>query len=178
MSTEDGEHSGRSKEVVTDENIKKIHKMILNGRKLKLNEITDTLKILTEGVRHIIHEYLCIRNLCAKWVSRELTFDQKQRRVDDSEQCLKMIKRNKPEFLHRYVIMDETWLHHFTSKSNRQSSEWTAHNETAPKRWKTQQSAGRTINSNYYIALLDRLKNEIAENRRKFGEKESAASPR
>ncbi|KAF7279766.1 hypothetical protein GWI33_006795 [Rhynchophorus ferrugineus] len=30
---------------------------------------------------------------------RELTFDQKQRRVDDSEQCLKMIKCNKPEFI-------------------------------------------------------------------------------
>ncbi|KAF7286415.1 hypothetical protein GWI33_005335 [Rhynchophorus ferrugineus] len=71
---------------------------------------------------HIIHEYLAC----------ELTFDQKQRRVDDSEQCLKIIKRNKPEFLRRYVTMDETWLHHF--KSNRQLSEWTAHDEHAPKR--------------------------------------------
>ncbi|KAF7278376.1 hypothetical protein GWI33_008505 [Rhynchophorus ferrugineus] len=32
ISTEDGECSGRSKEVVTDVNIRKIHKMILNGR--------------------------------------------------------------------------------------------------------------------------------------------------
>lgn len=99
---------------------------------------------------------------------------------------MKTIKRNKPEFLHRYVTMDETWLHHFTLKSNRQSSEWTAHDEPAPKHGKTQQSAGkvmasvfwdahgiifidylekgRTINSDYYIALLDRLKDEIAEN--------------
>ncbi|KAF7276155.1 hypothetical protein GWI33_010869 [Rhynchophorus ferrugineus] len=61
--------------------------------------------------------------LYAKWVSRELTFDQKEARVDDSEQCLKMIKRNKPEFLRQYVTMDETWLHYFTPKSNRQSSE-------------------------------------------------------
>ncbi|KAF7277768.1 hypothetical protein GWI33_009189 [Rhynchophorus ferrugineus] len=81
--------------------------------------------------------------------------------------------------------MDETWLHHFTPKSNQQLSEWTAHDELAPKRGKTQQSAGkvmasvfwdaygiifidylekeRTINSDYYIALLDRLKDEIAE---------------
>lgn len=187
MSTEDGERSGRPKEAVTDENIKKIHKMILNDRKLKLNEIADTLQISTERIHHIIHEYLGMRKLCAKWVPRELTFDQKQRRVDDSEQCLKMITRNKPEFLRRYVTMDETWLHHFTPKSNRQSSEWTAHDEPAPKRAKTQQSAGkvmasvfwdargiifidylekgRTINSDYYIALLDRLKDEIAEKR-------------
>ncbi|KAF7280068.1 hypothetical protein GWI33_006450 [Rhynchophorus ferrugineus] len=99
MSIEDDERSGCPKEVVIDENIKKIHKMILNGRKLKLNEIADALKISTERVHHIIQEYLGMRKLCAKWVLRELTFDQKQRRVDDSEQCLKMIKRNKPEYL-------------------------------------------------------------------------------
>ncbi|KAF7269843.1 hypothetical protein GWI33_017133 [Rhynchophorus ferrugineus] len=92
MSSEDGERSGRLKKVITDENIKQIHKMILNDRKLKLNEIADTLKISTERVHHIIHEYLGMRKLCAKWVPRELTFDQKQRRFDDSEQCLKMIK--------------------------------------------------------------------------------------
>ncbi|KAF7277971.1 hypothetical protein GWI33_008970 [Rhynchophorus ferrugineus] len=83
----------------------------------------------TERVHHIIHEYLGVRKPCAKWVPRELTVDQKQRRVDDSEQCLKMIKRNKPEFLRRYVTMDETGLHHFTPKSNRQSTKWTAHDE-------------------------------------------------
>ncbi|KAF7283007.1 hypothetical protein GWI33_001594 [Rhynchophorus ferrugineus] len=99
MSTEDGERSGHPKEVVTDENIKNIHQMILNDRKLKLNDIAETLKISTERVHHIIHEYLSMRNLCAKWVPCELTFDQKQRRVDDSEQCVKMFKCNKPEFL-------------------------------------------------------------------------------
>ncbi|KAF7267500.1 hypothetical protein GWI33_019279 [Rhynchophorus ferrugineus] len=119
MSTEDGERSGLPKEVVTKKTIKKIHKIILNHHKLKLDEIADTLKISTERVRHIIHEYLGMRNPCAKWVPRELTFDQKQRRVDDSEQCLKMIKRNILEFLRRYVTMDEAWLHHFTPMSNR-----------------------------------------------------------
>ncbi|KAF7272963.1 hypothetical protein GWI33_014291 [Rhynchophorus ferrugineus] len=93
MSTEDGERSGRPKKFVSDHNIKKIHKIILNGRKLKLSEIADTLKISIERVHHIIQEYLGMRKLCAKWVLRELTFDQKQRRVDDSEQCLKIIKK-------------------------------------------------------------------------------------
>ncbi|KAF7277592.1 hypothetical protein GWI33_004893 [Rhynchophorus ferrugineus] len=44
MSAEDDERSGRPKEVVTDEN----YKMILNDRKLKLNEVADTLKISTD----------------------------------------------------------------------------------------------------------------------------------
>ncbi|GFT60749.1 histone-lysine N-methyltransferase SETMAR [Nephila pilipes] len=161
--------------------------MILNDRKLKLNEIADTLKISTERVHHIIHEYLGMRKLCAKWWPRELTFDQKQRRFGA------VFEDDKPEFLRRYVTVDETWLHHFTPKSNRQSSEWTAHDEPAPKRGKTQQSAGKvmasvfwdahgiifidylekgwTIYSDYYIALLDRLKDEIAEKRQHLKKK-------
>lgn len=39
ISTEDGDRSGRPKEMLTEEYIKKkIRKMILNERKLKLNE--------------------------------------------------------------------------------------------------------------------------------------------
>ncbi|GFV36022.1 mariner Mos1 transposase [Trichonephila clavipes] len=81
--------------------------------------------------------------------------------------------------------MDETWLHHFTPESNRQSAEWTARDEPTPKRGKTQKSAGKVMTSafwdthgiifidylkkgkkrDYYVALLERLKCEIAEKR-------------
>ncbi|KAF7272658.1 hypothetical protein GWI33_014596 [Rhynchophorus ferrugineus] len=75
INAEHGERSGRPKEIITDENVKivKIDKMILNNRKLKLNEIADILEISTERVHHIIHEYLGMRKLCAKWAPRELT---------------------------------------------------------------------------------------------------------
>lgn len=187
MSTKDGERSGRPNEVVTAENIRKIHKIILNNRRVKLIEIAETLKISKERVGHIVHEYLGMRKLCAKWVPRLLTVDQKQQRVDDSEQCLELFKRNKLEFFRRYVTMDETWLHYFNPESHRQSALWTASDEPRPQRPKTQQSAGKvmasvfwdahgiifidylqkgqTINSEYYIALLERLKVEIARKR-------------
>jgi hypothetical protein len=45
MSIEDDARSGRPKEAVTDENVKKVHKLILNYRKVKLIEIAETLKI-------------------------------------------------------------------------------------------------------------------------------------
>ncbi|KAF7279638.1 hypothetical protein GWI33_006887 [Rhynchophorus ferrugineus] len=84
--------------------------------------------------------------------TKEFTFDQKQRRVHAPEKCLKMIKRNKPEFLRRYVAMDETWLHYFTLKFNRQSSEWTTQDEPVPKRGKKQQSAGKVMASVFWDA--------------------------
>ena len=92
----------------------------------------------------------------------------------------------KKEFLHKYVTIDETWIHHSTSETNKQSAEWTAVGESCPKRSKTQISAGkvlasvfwdvqgilfidylekgRTINCEYYIVLLMHLKEEIAKN--------------
>ena len=80
MSTEDDARSGRPKEAVTDENIKKVHKIIFYNRKVKLSEIAKTLKISKERVGHIVDEYLDMRKLCSKWLPSELTTDQKQQR--------------------------------------------------------------------------------------------------
>jgi hypothetical protein len=46
--------SGRPKEAVTDEDIKKVHKIYLNDRKVKLIEIAETLKISKKRVGHIV----------------------------------------------------------------------------------------------------------------------------
>ena len=87
----------------------------MNDRKVELRELADILKISKERVTFILHEHLSMRKLCSMWVPRLLTVDKKS--ADDSEQCLAMFKRNKPEFLHRYVTMDGTWVHHFTPES-------------------------------------------------------------
>ncbi|GFW43068.1 mariner Mos1 transposase [Trichonephila clavipes] len=55
MSTEDDARSGHPKEAVTDENIKKVHKIIFDNRKVKLIEIAETLKISKERVGKTIN---------------------------------------------------------------------------------------------------------------------------
>jgi hypothetical protein len=76
MSIKDDALSGRSKEAVTDENIKKVHKIIFNNRKVKLIELAETLKISKERV---VPADLDMVKLCAKWVPLVL-IDQKQQR--------------------------------------------------------------------------------------------------
>ena len=125
-----------------------------------------------------------MRKLCSKWAPRLLTVNQKQR-VDNLEHCLQLFQCNQKRFLRNYVIMDETWIHHFTLQSAvtwEDGSRW-----NRPKRSKTQTSAGkvlasifwdargilfidylvkgRTINSEYYIALLVRLKEKFTKKR-------------
>ncbi|XP_055307605.1 histone-lysine N-methyltransferase SETMAR-like, partial [Sitodiplosis mosellana] len=155
--TDDAERSGRPNEAVIPENITKINKMIMADRKLKLQEIADILKISKGSVYTILHDHLGMRKLCSKWVPRLLTPEQKQNRVDDSESCLTIFKRNPNEFLRRYVTMDETWVHHFTPESNWQSAEWTEAGGSRPKRPKTQKSAGKPnpLNVRTYRIMRD-----------------------
>ena len=86
--------------------------MVSADRKLKLREIADTLTIFEGSVFIILHEHLSMRKLCLEWVPRLLTVDQKQQRVDDSERCFRLFQGDKKDFLMRYVIMDETRIHH------------------------------------------------------------------
>jgi cell fate (sporulation/competence/biofilm development) regulator YmcA (YheA/YmcA/DUF963 family) len=58
-----------------DENIKKVHKINLNDRKVKLIEKAETLKISKKRVQHIVHEYLDMQKLFTKWPPRVLTID-------------------------------------------------------------------------------------------------------
>ena len=110
--------------------VKKLHKLILADHKLKLYEIAEDLKISEGSVFTISHEHLSMRKL------RLLTVDQKQRKG----------------ILCKYVTMDETWIHHFTPESNRQSAEWTAAGESQSKRPKTQTLASKVLASIFWDA--------------------------
>ena len=96
----------------------------LNDRRVKLREIADILKMSRERVRHILHENLHMKKLCARWVPCSLAIDQKQQRVDDSECCLKFYQCNSKEFLYWYVTMDKSRIHHYTPESSKQSVQW------------------------------------------------------
>ena len=108
---------------------------------------------------------------------------------NDSERCLQLFQCNKKEFLRKYTTINETWIYPVSLESNRQSAEWTAVSESRPKRSKRQTFAGkvlalvfwdaqgilfidylekgRTINSEYYIASLVRLKKNSRKWRRR-----------
>jgi hypothetical protein len=72
-----------------------------------------------------LHEELDMKKLCTRWVSSLLTADQKRTRMKISEQCLERFNKNKTDFVHRFISMDETWIHHYTPESKQQSKQWT-----------------------------------------------------
>jgi hypothetical protein len=65
MSTNDAELSGRLVVATTPEIFDKIHDMVMDDRKLKVQEIASALGISSEWVYNILHQHLNMRKLSA-----------------------------------------------------------------------------------------------------------------
>ena len=140
-STETIPSSGRPNQISTPEIFNKTHDIFLNVPKVKVRKITKIILISTERVVNILHARLCVRKLCATLVPRLLTIDQRRIRVTSSEQNLAYFNRNPKDLLHRFVTMDETWIHYYSPESREGSKQWVKPSKSAPKRPETQQSA-------------------------------------
>ena len=64
----DDERSGRPKTATADDNIAKVHQMVLDDRRIKVREIAEVMKMSKERVCHILHQDLGMRKLSARWV--------------------------------------------------------------------------------------------------------------
>lgn len=53
---------------------------------------------------------------------RFFTVDHKRNRVTTSQEGLTLFNNDMKEFLHRFVIVDETWIHQNKSKIKQQLS--------------------------------------------------------
>jgi hypothetical protein len=108
---EDDPREGRPKSSTTPEIIEQVHDMVLDDRLIKVREIADTVGISKERVGYILHEELHMKNLCARWVPRLLTADQKRIRMKISEQCLERFNKNKTDFVCRWMRLVFTITH-------------------------------------------------------------------
>jgi len=119
---------------------------------MKVREIADTIGISKERVGYILHEELDMKKLCARWVPRFLTADQKHTCMKISEQCLERFNKNKTDFVRRFITMDETWIHHYTPEPKQLSQQWTEDGCSAPKKRSSVPSAGKVMASVFWDA--------------------------
>ena len=188
-SLEDDPCEGHPKSATTTpEIIEQVHDMLLEDWRMKVCETAETTGIPKEHVGYILHEELVMKKLCARWVPRLLTADQQHTRMKISEECLERFNKNKTDFVHRFITVDETWIHHYEyTPESKQSQQWTEAGCSAPKKTALVPSAGevmasvfwdaegilfidylekgKTITGEYYSNLLTRLDEKINEKR-------------
>ena len=97
----------RPRTSLTDDNIRAICDPIEGDRRLTVDEIASEVNIRHGSAQSIITEHLGSSKVCARWVPRLLTHNQKQVRQGICQGLLNQYEREGNNFLHRIVTCDE-----------------------------------------------------------------------
>ena len=158
-SLEDDPRPGRPAEVISQEMIDRVERLVLNNRRIKVAELASECGISNGSVYTIIHEHLSMSKVSARWVPRNLNMQDRQQRVESRQELLKVYNANPEDFHIRLVTGDETWLHHWDPDTNKESMQWKRPGSPQPKKFRTQPSASKVMTTVFWdskgIILID-----------------------
>ena len=123
-SLKDDPRPGRPADVISQEIIDRVERLVLNNRRIKLAELASECDISNGSVYTIIHEHLGMSKVSARWVPRYLNMQDSQQRVESSQELLEVYNANPEDFHTRLVTGDETWLHHWDPDTKKESMQW------------------------------------------------------
>ena len=133
VSVRDDKRCWRSKEVRTPELIVQIKNFMDKDRRVSTETISAQFDVCVGTVHTIICEELKMRMFCAKFVSRVLREDQKERRCHDSREMVELIN-SYPAVLDILVTCDESWIYCYDPETKRQNSQWKHASSCRPKK--------------------------------------------
>jgi len=182
----DEPRSGRPSTSKNDENVQEVKEIVLKNRRITIREIADDLNISFGSCQSILTDVLGMTRVSAKFVSKLLNFDQKQRRMNIAQDMLNDVN-DDPDLLKRVITGDETWIYGYDVETKAQSSQWKSPGEPRPKKARQVRSnvkvlltvffdyhgvvhreflpQGRTINKKYYLEVMRRLRESIRKKR-------------
>ena len=77
----DEERAGRPSTSITDSNVEDSRATILENRRVTIDEVANHFEISHGSAYDIIHNRVGFRKVCARWIPKELTEEQKNNRV-------------------------------------------------------------------------------------------------
>ena len=187
-SLEDDPRPDRPADIISQEMIDRVERLVLNNRQIRVAELASECGISNGSVYTIIHEHLDMSKVSVRWVPRNLNRQERQQRVESSQELLKVYNANPEDFHTRLVTGDETWLHHWDPDTEKESMQWKRPSSPPPKKFRTQPSAskvmatvfwdskgiilidykpaGTSITGEYYANVIKQLRVAIKEKRR------------
>ncbi|UYV68484.1 hypothetical protein LAZ67_5004449, partial [Cordylochernes scorpioides] len=140
------ERSGRP---VNDTDNAAVRNVVEADRRITIDEIMIRLppgiEIVRSSIGTIMSDVLNFREVCARWVPPLLSENHKQQRMETALAFLEMHRRDGDQLFSRIVTGDESWVHHSTPETKRQSMVWKKPEESAPKKAKVTISAGKVM---------------------------------
>ena len=135
-----------------DSLVVKVQDVINRDRRQTVRDVASVIGCGKSTVQRVLTSDLAMTRVCARWVPRLLTTEQKECRVASSKEFLKRHMRDDT-FLDRIITTDGTWLRYFEPESKRQSSVWKTSNSPPPKKARAVKSIGKVM----FIMFMDRF---------------------
>ena len=73
--------------------------------------------------------------------------EQKRNQLTIFRDCLELFETEPQEFLDRFVMMNEIWVHHYIPGSNQQSKQWKRAGTSPPRKAKAVLLANKVMAS-------------------------------
>ncbi|UYV84341.1 hypothetical protein LAZ67_X001896 [Cordylochernes scorpioides] len=145
----DDERSGSPVTATDNAAVAAVRNVVEADRRVTIDEIMIRLppgiEIRRSTIGTIMSDVLNFLKVCTRWFPRLLLENHKQQRMDAARAFLEMHQRDGDQLFSRIVIGDESWVHHSTPETKRQSMVWKKPEESAPKKARVTISAGKVM---------------------------------
>ncbi|UYV65927.1 hypothetical protein LAZ67_3005901, partial [Cordylochernes scorpioides] len=145
----DDERSGRPVTATDNAAVAAVRNVVEADHSVPIDEIMIRLppgiKIGRSSIGTIMSDVLNFCKVCARWVPRLLWENHKQQRMEAARAFLEMHRRDGDQLFSHIVTGNESWVHHSTPETKRQSMVWKKPEESAPKKVKVTISAGKVM---------------------------------
>ncbi|XP_068224425.1 protein GVQW3-like [Palaemon carinicauda] len=132
---EDEPRSGAPKSAHKEENIEKMQRLLLQDHRIYVRVIFEAVGVSSCTVDIILTEDLKLHKVCAKFVLKILSDDQKQFRAECCTDILIMIKADSV-FLNKVMTCDEIWVFTYDPENNVRVLSGSTRPPTDPKKAK------------------------------------------
>nr|XP_054922671.1 uncharacterized protein LOC126523331 [Dermacentor andersoni] len=107
-----------------------VNAVVMRDRRVTIREIAEGVGIRTFSAHSIMTEDLAVKRVAAKFVPKLLTVQQKQLRVEVSQDTLDSTNID-PDFMNTIITGDDSWVYGYDPATESQLSQWTHSTITA-----------------------------------------------
>ncbi|XP_040357023.1 uncharacterized protein LOC121046630 [Ixodes scapularis] len=122
VGSESRPQEGRPSTCQKDQVIAELNAVVIRDRRVTIREIAEEVGISTFSAHSIMTGDLAMKRVAAKFVPKLLTVEQKQLRVEVSQDLLDSTYSN-PGFMNTIITGDEPWAHGYDPETKSQSSQ-------------------------------------------------------
>lgn len=152
--------------------------IVREDARITVRQLAAILQISVGSTHHLLSEVLNLSRVCARWIPRLLTDEQRANRVSICQYWQNQV-RNDPTWLDNVIMVDKSWIYVYDPETKQQSTQWVPKGGAPPKKARANKSAAKamiitffdqygmvythvvpnkqTVNAEYYISVLKQV---------------------